>query len=171
MKNTGKTIAMSFHIKQKRYSLRPHVTFKNMDIAIKSELKFLGIYITGNLKWCFYVKSLSQKLSKIYYIIKSLKEVMSPTMVRSIYYAHLHALLWYGIIFLGGDNESNSIFKLQKGVIRIISGVSKHTSCRQIFKDYNILTVACLYILEMVCYTKKYKDSLKQNVQFHNYNT
>jgi hypothetical protein len=38
------------------------------------------------------------------------------------------------------------------------------------FKDYNILTVACLYILEIVCYIKKYKDSLKQNVQFHNYN-
>jgi hypothetical protein len=57
----------------------------------------------------------------------------------------------------------------KKSVIRIISGFSKHTSCRQIFKDYNILTVACLYILETVCYIKKYKDSL-ENVQFHNYN-
>jgi hypothetical protein len=39
-----------------------------------------------------------------------------------------------------------------------------------IFKDYNILPVACLYILEIKCYIKKYKDSLEQNVQFHNYN-
>jgi hypothetical protein len=46
----------------------------------------------------------------------------------------------------------------KKRVIRIISGVSKYTSCRQIFKDYNILTAACLYILETVCYIKKYKD-------------
>jgi hypothetical protein len=38
--NTGKTIALSFHTKQKRYLLRPQVTFKNMDIAYKSELKF-----------------------------------------------------------------------------------------------------------------------------------
>jgi hypothetical protein len=45
MINTGKTIVMSFHTKQKRYTLRPQVTFKNMEIAYKSELKFLGIYI------------------------------------------------------------------------------------------------------------------------------
>jgi hypothetical protein len=41
---------------------------------------------------------------------------MSPYMIRSIYYAHFHALLRYGIIFGGGDNESNRIFKLQKKV-------------------------------------------------------
>jgi hypothetical protein len=33
------------------------------------------------------------------------------------------------------------------------------------------LTVACLYIQEIVCYIKKYKDTLEQNVQFHNYDT
>jgi hypothetical protein len=91
-------------------------------------------------------------------------------MIRCIYYAHFHALLRYGITFWGGDNHSNNIFKLQKKVIQIISDVSNHTSCRQIFKDYNILTVTCLYILEIACHIKKYKDSLEQNVQFHNYN-
>jgi hypothetical protein len=55
--------------------------------------------------------------------------------------------------FGGGDNDSNNIFKLQKRVIRIISGISKHTSCRQIFKDYNILTV-----------TRSYGTYLKQYV-------
>jgi hypothetical protein len=91
-------------------------------------------------------------------------------MLRSIYYTCFHALLRHSINFWGVDNESNNIFKLEKKVIWIISGVSKDVSCRQIFKDYNILMVACLYILEIVCYIKKYKDSLDQNVQFHNYN-
>jgi hypothetical protein len=48
--NTGKTITMSFHTKQKRDPLRPQVTFKNMDIACKSELTFLGVHFTENLK-------------------------------------------------------------------------------------------------------------------------
>jgi hypothetical protein len=78
-----------------------------MDIAYKSELKFLGIYITENLKWSIQVKSSSPKLSKVCYFIKSLKEAMSPYMI-SIYYAHFHALLKYGIIFWGGYNESNN---------------------------------------------------------------
>jgi hypothetical protein len=89
-------------------------------------------------------------------------------MIRSIYYPNYHALLRYDIISLGLDNISNNIFKMQKRDIWINSCVSKHTSCRQIFKDGNILTVASLYILEVVCYIKKYKDSLEQNVHSHN---
>jgi hypothetical protein len=34
-----------------------------------------------------------------------------------------------------------------------------------------MLTVASLYILEVVCYIKKYKVSLEHKVQIHNYNT
>jgi hypothetical protein len=55
--------------------------------------------------------------------------------------------------------------------IQIISGVNKHTFCRQVFKDYNILIVVSLHILDVICYIKKYKDSLEQNVHIHNYNT
>jgi hypothetical protein len=46
MINVGKT----FHTKQDRYPIRPRITFRNMDIAYKSESKFLGIHITENLK-------------------------------------------------------------------------------------------------------------------------
>jgi hypothetical protein len=47
--------------------------------------------------------------------------------------------------------------KKKKKVLRIISGVNNHTSCRQIFKDYNILT-SSLYTLYVTCFIKKYKD-------------
>jgi hypothetical protein len=43
-------------------------------------------------------------------------------------------------------------------------------SYRQIFKNYKILTVASLYKPEVICYMKKYKDSLFQNVHIHNNN-
>jgi len=57
------------------------MTFKNMDITYKSELRFLGIYTTKNLKWYTLVQLLSPKLSKVFHIIKSLNEVMSPYMI------------------------------------------------------------------------------------------
>lgn len=41
-----KTIAVSFHTTQNRNPLKPQITFNNTDICYKSELKFLGIYIT-----------------------------------------------------------------------------------------------------------------------------
>jgi len=88
----------------------------------------------------------------------------------NIYYTNFLALLRYGIIFCGGDNQSNKILKLQKRVIQIISGVSKHTSYRQIFKDYNIFTVPSLGVLEVVCWIKKYEDSLQHIVHLYIYN-
>jgi hypothetical protein len=166
--NTEKTIAVSFHTKQNRNPLTPQVTFNNMDIGYKSELKFLGIYITGNLNWNVQIRYLSQKLSKVYYIIKSQKQVMSPHIIRSIYHANLQSLLRYGIIFWGGDNESINIFELQKRILEIMSDVSKHTSCIGIFKDYSTLTVACLYILDVVYYIKKTQKSLEKMHKFTN---
>jgi hypothetical protein len=61
----------------------------------------------------------------------------------------------YGV--WSGDNESNKIFKLQKKVLQIISGVSNRTSCRQIFKDYNILILSSLYVLEVIYFIKSVK--------------
>jgi hypothetical protein len=65
-------------------------------------------------------------------------------------YAHLAELILWG-----GDRESNRIFKLQKQVLRVIYGVSSRMSCRQIFKDYNVLTLPSLYILEVIRFIKK----------------
>jgi retron-type reverse transcriptase len=42
--NTEKAVTMSFPSKHKRFSLRPQITYQ-------SEPRFLGICITGNLKW------------------------------------------------------------------------------------------------------------------------
>ena len=92
---------------------------------------------------------------------------MTPYMIRSIYYTNLQSRLRYGTTFWAGYNESKNIFKLQNKGIQIISVVSKCISCRQTFMDYNILTMASLYILEVICYLKKYKDSKEQNVHIH----
>ena len=45
------------------------------------------------------------------------------------------------------------------------------TSCRHLFKELNILTVASLYIFEITCFIRKYCQSLEQNYQVHQHNT
>jgi hypothetical protein len=79
---------MSFHFNKIRFADTPHIVFNNSEIAYSSELRFLGIDITENLKWNLHIQSLCSKLSKTSYIIKSLKGVLSPNMLRSTY------LLW-----------------------------------------------------------------------------
>jgi hypothetical protein len=50
-------------------------------------------------------------------------------------------------------------------------GVSSRTSCRQLFKELNILTLALLYILEVIYFVRKYRQSVEPNSNVHTYNT
>jgi hypothetical protein len=114
---------MSFHLKQLRVPLRLKIVFKNTEIAYQSELRLLRINMIENLKWCAHARFLKAKLCKVVYMVKTLKEIMSPYMTRNIYFSNFESCLRYGIILWGGDKESKNIFKLQKRVLPIISGV------------------------------------------------
>jgi hypothetical protein len=46
-----KPVAMFFHPNQFRLPKKPQAVFNNNEIAFKPEVRFLGIYITENLKW------------------------------------------------------------------------------------------------------------------------
>jgi hypothetical protein len=94
-------------------------------------------------------------------------------MIQNIYFTKFQALLRFGILFCGGIGGELSIriFRIQKMVIRSIAGVSSRMSCRQLFKELNILTSASLYVFEVACFIRKYCQSLEQNSQVHQYNT
>jgi hypothetical protein len=78
------------------------VTFNKMNLDYTAETKFLGIRITETLKWNTHVRSLASKLSKVSFMIKSLKEILSPNMIQNIYFTKFQSLLWFGILFWGG---------------------------------------------------------------------
>jgi hypothetical protein len=94
--------------------LKPQIKFRGIDIAYKLGTEFLGIHINESVKCDGHIKYLCSKLSKSYYVINCLKDIMSSHVVRSIYFAYVHAHLRYGVIFWGGDPENISAFKLQK---------------------------------------------------------
>jgi hypothetical protein len=50
-------------------------------------------------------------------------------------------------------------------------GVNSRTSCRQLFKELNILTIVSLYILEVICYIRKHHQFVELNSNIHTYNT
>ena len=157
--------AISFHPHQNNHPTRPRITFKNNEIAYSSELKFLGLFITETLAWHAQIHSLCASLSKSYYMIKSLRNVTSTQMIWSTYFAYFQSRLRYGIMFWGGDWKSIKIFWLQKKVIRLITGVYKRESRRPIFRKYQILTLASLYIFEMLCFFKKASRECKTKLR------
>ena len=144
-----------------------------MILDYTAETKFLGIHVTETLKWKSHVQSLASKLSKVSFMIKSFKEILSPNMILDIYFTKFQSLLWFGILFWGGmGGELNMrILRIQKRVIRSMAGVSSRTSCRQLFKELNILTLTSLYILEMISFIRQYRQSVELNSNVRTYNT
>jgi len=55
-------------------------------------------------------------------------------------------------------------------VIRLITGIKKYESCRQKFKENRILTVTSVYVLQILCFIKKYKGDLKKICEIHKHN-
>jgi hypothetical protein len=50
----------------------------------------------------------------------------------------------------GGTKESIKALRIQKKVIRLITGINKYESCRQKFMENRILTVPPIYVLEVL---------------------
>jgi hypothetical protein len=71
----------------------------------------------------------------------------------------------------GGSGESTKILRLQKKVLRLITGLKSGESCRQKFKEMKILKVISLYVLEVLCYIKKYRSGISDNSVIHEHNT
>ena len=98
MLNIRKTVAISYHTKQSKFPMRPKITYRNTDVAYKSDKKFIGIHITENLKWPTHICILKLQLSKVCYIIKLVQGIMGLCMIRSFYHSKFELLVRYGII-------------------------------------------------------------------------
>jgi hypothetical protein len=71
--NTGKAGVMLFHNGQPHFLAKPLITFKRTVVTYTSETKFLGIQITDTIKWHSHIQLLANKLTKVAFMIKSLK--------------------------------------------------------------------------------------------------
>jgi len=58
--NTDKTKAMLLHLNKTCNLVMPKIFFKNVEIGYTSEVKFLGINISDNLKWNTHIQCFIQ---------------------------------------------------------------------------------------------------------------
>ena len=77
----------------------------------------------------------------------------------------------YGIIFGGNSHHSNSIFKIQKRIIRIITNTVSHDSCRQLFKQWQILSLPSQYNFLLLVFVNKNSSLFLSSSELHDLNT
>jgi len=65
-------------------------------------------------------------LCEVASVVKSLKEVLSPNLIRNIYFTKFHSLLRFGVLFWGGAGGelTTRILRIQNRVVRSMLAVS-----------------------------------------------
>jgi len=124
--------------------------------------------------WKQHISELTTRLNKACHAIRSIKPFMSLDVFRSTYFAYVHSIISSGIIFWLNSLHSEEIFEVQRRIIRIIRIImnsSKNASCRQPFKELNILPVSSQYTLSLLLFTTKNKDQFMTNSQIHRITT
>ena len=142
--NVNKTKFMLFHSNRKAVNY-PNLLINNINIENVAEFNFLGIQLSQNLNRKTHQNHVSLNLTKTIGILNRLKhELLLPilkTIYNTLFLPHLH----YGILLWGSEIES--IHKLQKRVLRIISSSKFNVHTEPICREEQLLKVNEIYKL------------------------
>jgi hypothetical protein len=133
--------------------------------------KFLGLIIDSSFSWKDHIIELTSKLNKACYAIRAIKPFMSLDAMKMIYYSYVQSVMSYSIIFCSNSHLSGNIFKAQKGIIRIITNAGKRDSCRQLYKQLQILPLPSLRISSLLVFVNKSRSLFLSNSEIHDRNT
>jgi len=88
-----------------------------------------------------------------------------------LYFAHIHTIMSYGVILWGNCSYAKKVFIFQKKIIRIITDTRPRDSCREIFRNMQIMTLCSQYIYLLLLFTVDNKHLFTANNEIHKYNT
>lgn len=143
----------------------------NMDTISTISHKFLGIIIDRNLNFKDHVQYLVKKLNTLRFAFNILYNTVSMQTRRTVYFSYVQSILKYGIVTWGMSPNFYKVFIAQKAIVRVIFGAGYRSSCRPLFRRLNILTLPCLYILEILIFVHNNLAIFENYKPKHYYNT
>ena len=168
--NYEKTYFSQFLTKNQNV-MKIQIVASNTIITNMNSTKFLGITTDSSVSWKEHISDLTSILNKACYAIRAIKPLLSLNMLRPIYFSYFHSIMSYSIILWGNSYPSNNIFKIQAGIIRIMTNKSKCDSCRYLFNQMQILTLPSQYIFSLLIFVVQNRDLFLFNSEIHNINS
>jgi hypothetical protein len=103
--------------------------------------ELLGVFLDEHLTPNKHVNQVSAKLSKSLYILNRVKQFISLTSLRKLYFSLFHSHLLYCINILSCTSQTNinRIILLQKKAIRIISKTHYNVHTTPLFLENKVL--------------------------------
>ena len=169
--NYNKTNFLQFNMKNS-WDCELKLNYQGNCIKSPSNTKFLVLTIDDSLSQKAHIDQMMSKLNTACFVIRTLQAIMSLETLIMVYFAYIHSVISYGIIFLGGNKPySDKILKIQKRMIRIITSSRSRDSCRKLFKNLEKLPLYSQYIYSISIYVVKNKRLFYTNNQIHSIHT
>jgi hypothetical protein len=147
------------------------VTCGNHTLDTKESCNFLGMTVDRRLKWNEHAKKLSTTLSSACYVLSNLVRQVNETTAKIAFHALIQSKIRYGILLWGGSPIATRVFRKQKRALRILCHLRNRQSCKPFFIKHQVLTLTCIYILELLLYVVDSTGVFTKNTDVHNFNT
>ena len=109
-----------------------HIGYKEKCVEERVNSKLLSLQIENHINWKNRIEEMIPKLSGACYADRSMVHISYINTLNSIYFAHFHSVMKYGISFGGNSSNSGKIFTLQKKIVRIMAGAQLRTCYRSL---------------------------------------
>jgi hypothetical protein len=166
--NLNKTQYLEFHTKQSDKN-KGQIKYNSSYLINASHIKFLGLIIDSTLTWDKQIDLVSKRLSSTCYTLNCIKYSLPRKTLKIIYFAHVQSSLSYGIIFWGYIPTASKVFTLKKKNLPIIYNIKTRDSCRQLFRQNQIMAVFSLYLYSLILFVTSNKHLFEHNNDIHNY--
>lgn len=131
------------------------ISYRNNNIQEVDKTTFLGIVLDKNLNWKAHVEKVCCKINRFVFALYKLSKTSSQSTVLQAYHGYVASVLTYGLILWGNSTDMQRAFIAQKKCIRAIGGIPPWRSCKPLFKQFKLLTLPCMYILESALFVRK----------------
>jgi len=172
--NASKTKLMQIHTHQTRNVLPPDLVINGTNVEAVKNCKLLGVIISDTMNWLPQCEKVANKLRSVTYLFTILRDSVSESSLKLVYYAYAQSQILYSIVIWGASPHLQKVFVAQKRIIRAMSGLRYWRSncaldtCKPLFKKYGILTVYSLYILECMKYLVNHPDQFRKKSEVAN---
>ena len=124
--NLTKTKYLEFRSKN-CYNNKTHINYGQECIPHTPMNKFLGLTLDDTLSWKLHLEQVLNKICTACYALRNIKHVVPMDTLRIIYFAHIHSIISYGIIFRGSSSYANKVFILQKKLWELYQTLDQET--------------------------------------------
>jgi len=88
-------------------------------VTSSSNTKFLVLIIDVSLSWNAHIDQMMSKLNTACFVIRTIQAIMYPETLRMVYFAYIHSIMSYGIIWEEINHVVIRISKFKKGWLEL----------------------------------------------------